>query len=462
MSTLNTLQAYGISFQIKVISSLLKHKEFLHGVHDMLNPEEFDNPAHKWIVEETLKYYAKYHTNPTPEYMSVEVKKIENEILKISVVEQLKESLKAINQDQDYVETEFNNFCKNQQLKKALMNSVELMSKGQYDDIRSLIDQALKSGQGRDLGHEYEKDLETRYRLEERGAVPTVWPHINELLMGGLGSGDLGMVLGSPGGGKSWFLINLGANAVKMGFTVCHYTLELSQEYVGKRYDSIFTGIPFQNIHKEENRPLIEKSIEELPGKLIIREYPMGKTTPSTIESHIQKCITLGHKPDLIIIDYVDLLRSKMKSTERKDQIDDVYTSIKGLARQIKTPIWTVSQVNRMGSKDDIIEADKIAGSYDKIMIADFAMSLSRKRSDKLSGTGRIHVIKNRFGSDGMTFAARIDTSNGHIEIDSSELADGDLNVESDRASNGPGSGFIKMDVAEKKYLSNKFYELGL
>ena len=458
MSTLNTLQAYGVSFQIKVISSLLKHKEFLHGVYDLLNPEEFDNPAHKWIVEETLKYYSKYHTNPTPEYMSVEVKKIENEVLKISIVEQLKESLKAVNQDQEYVETEFSNFCKNQQLKKALMNSVELLTKGQYDDIRSMIDQALKAGQSRDLGHEYEKDIETRYRLEERGAVPTVWPHINDLLMGGLGSGDLGMVLGSPGGGKSWFLINLGASAVKLGYTVCHYTLELSQDYVGKRYDSIFTGIEFQNIHKQENRETIEKLLESLPGKLIIKEFPMGKTTPSSIETHIQKCTTLGIKPDLIIIDYVDLLRSKSKSSERKDQIDDVYTSIKGLARQIKTPIWTVSQVNRMGSKDDIIEADKIAGSYDKIMIADFAMSLSRKRSDKLNGTGRIHVIKNRFGADGMTFSAKINTSNGFIDIDPSEMDDSELRTDTESQS----SGFNKIDNDEKKYLSNKFFELGL
>jgi hypothetical protein len=184
----------------------------------------------------------------------------------------------------------------------------------------------------------------------------------------------------------------------------------------------------------------------------------MGKTTPSSIETHIQKCVTLGHKPDLVIIDYVDLLRSKSKSSERKDQIDDVYTSIKGLARQIRTPIWTVSQVNRMGSKDDIIEADKIAGSYDKIMIADFAMSLSRKRGDKLAGTGRIHVIKNRFGSDGMTFSAKINTANGHIDIDPSELDDSELKVDTGSAP----SGFNRIDNDEKKYLSNKFFELGL
>lgn len=457
MGTLNTLQQYGVSFQIKVMSSLLKHREFLHSIYDILNPEEFDNPAHKWIIQETLNYYSKYHTNPTPEYLSVEVKKIENDVLKVSVAEQLKESLKAINDDQKYVEEEFTNFCRNQKLKKALMSSVELLTKGQYDDIRHIIDSALKAGQSRDIGHEYEKDVETRYRAEERRSIPTVWPHINNLLMGGLGAGDLGIILGSPGGGKSWFLINLGAAAVKMGFNVCHYTLELSQDYVGKRYDSIFTGIEFQQIHL--HREEIEKAITSLPGKLIIKEYPMGKTTPSTIETHIQKCETLGHKPDLVIIDYVDLLRSKLRNSERKDEIDDVYTSIKGLARQIKTPIWTVSQVNRMGSKDDIIEADKIAGSYDKIMIADFAMSLSRKRSDKLNGTGRIHVIKNRFGADGMTYPAMINTSNGHIEIGENEIDEADIQTESNANS---FKNKLNLGGEEKKYLAGKFFELGL
>lgn len=455
-TTLNTLQQYGNHFQLKVISSLLKHKQFLQNVYDNINENEFENPAHKWIITETQKYYQKYHTNPTPEYLSIELKKLDNEVLKISIAEQLKEALKAVNDDRDYVEKEYSTFCKNQQLKTALMSSVDLLSKGNYDDIRSIIDSALKAGEDKTVGHEYEKDVETRYRLEERRAVPTNWTHVNELLMGGLGAGDLGMILGGPGGGKSWFLVNIGSAAIKMGYNVLHYTLELSQDYVGKRYDAVLTGIEFQQIHN--HRDSIEKAIDSIKGKLIIKEFPMGKTTPSTIEAHIQKCVTLGTVPDLVIIDYVDLLRSRNKSSERKDEIDDVYTSIKGLARQINTPIWTVSQVNRMGSKDDIIEADKIAGSYDKIMIADFAMSLSRKRIDKLNGTGRIHVIKNRFGSDGMTYSAKINTANGHIDIDTNELDEETMNISTPQNNVSKPS----MSNDEKNYLSTKFFELGL
>jgi replicative DNA helicase len=457
MSTLNALQQYGISFQIKVLSSLLKHKEFLQNIHDILDTEMFDNPAHKWIVGEILRYYYKYHTTPTIDSLLAEVKKIDNEVLKVSVAEQLKEAFKATNDDREYVEQEFSTFCKNQQIKKAILNSVSLLEKGQYDDIKYMMDSALKAGQEKSIGHEYEKDIETRYREEERSPIPTSWDHINELLMGGLGIGDFGIIFGNPGGGKSWMLVNIGAQAVNRGYTVCHYTLELSEYYVGKRYDALFTGIDVQSVHK--NRQAIEEAVNKVKGKLIIKEFPMGKATVHTIESHIQKCRDLGHAPDLVIIDYVDLLKSKVKSIDPKDAIDDVYTATKGMARELKVPIWTVSQVNRSGAKDDVIEGDKAAGSYNKMMIADFALSLSRKRQDKVNGTGRIHIMKNRYGMDGMTYSAKISTNTGDIQISRDTMSDDELTF--DNGPQGPPQKtFGGLDNSERAYLANKFFEL--
>ena len=459
MSTLNQLQQYGISFQIKVLSSLLKHREFLQNIHDILDGEMFDNPAHKWIIGEVLRYYYKYHTTPTTDSLLAELKKIDNEVLKVSVAEQLKEALKAVNEDREYVEQEFSTFCKNQQIKKAILNSVTLLEKGQYDDIKYMMDSALKAGQDKSIGHEYEKDIETRYREEERSPIPTTWDHINQLLMGGLGVGDFGIIFGNPGGGKSWMLVNIGAAAVQRGYTVCHYTLELSEYYVGKRYDALFTGIDVQNVHK--NRQSIEDAVNKVKGKLIIKEFPMGKATIHTIESHIQKCRDLGHAPDLVIIDYVDLLKSKVKSIDPKDAIDDVYTATKGMARELKVPIWTVSQVNRAGAKDDVIEGDKAAGSYNKMMIADFALSLSRKRQDKVNGTGRIHIMKNRYGMDGMTYSAKISTNTGHIDISRETMSDDELTFESDQPVSGSSKSFSSgLDKGEKAYLASKFFEL--
>lgn len=454
MTALNKLSAYGSSFQIKVLSSLLKHKEFLQNINDVVDPEFFDNPAHKWLVEEILRYYHKYHTVATLDSLHIEVKKISNEVLRVSVVEQLKEAFKTINEDQVYVEQEFANFCKNQQLKKALLTSVDLLQSGLYDDIRSLIDRALKSGQDKNIGHEYVKDVETRYREEERSPIATPWDIMNELLQGGLGSGDFGIIFGNPGGGKSWCLVALGVAAAKLGYNVLHYTLELSESYVGKRYDAAFTGIPIDKL--TFNREVVDKAINEVPGNIIIKEYPMGKASINTIESHIQKCVDLGLKPDLIIIDYVDLLKSKRKNGEKKDEIDDLYTAVKGMARELKTPIWSVSQVNRAGAKDDIIEGDKAAGSYDKIMIADFAVSLSRKRQDKVNGTGRFHIMKNRYGIDGMSYAGKLDTSIGHIEISTEEFDESNIEQGSETI-NKPQN----FNRDERELLSKKFFELG-
>ena len=309
----------------------------------------------------------------------------------------------------------------------------------------------------KNLGHEYEKDTESRYRAEDRNPIPTPWPHVNELLQGGLGAGDVGIIFGNPGGGKSWMLTALGAMPVSLGYTVAHYTLELSEGYMGRRYDATFTGIRVQDLglHRQEVNDMIEK----LQGKLVIKEFSMGKASISSIEAHIQKLTDLGHRPDLVIIDYVDLLKSKRKSIDRKDEIDDIYISTKALARELKLPIWTVSQVNRAGAKDDVIEGDKAAGSYNKIMIADFAMSLSRKRLDKVNGTGRCHVMKNRYGGDGMTYPVKINTENGNIEILDREMEEGEFAVEN--GTQGPKAPTTNFSAEERNYLQQRFFELG-
>lgn len=453
--TLNNLENYGIGFQNKVISALLTDKPFLQNVNDILIEDYFSNSAHKWIINEVLKYYRKYHTNPTMDVLKVEMKRLENEVLQVSIKEQLREAYKSSDSsDIEYVKKEFTNFCKNQQLKGALLDSVDLLKAGDYDAIRSIIDKALRSGADKNIGHEYNKDVESRYREDERSPIATPWSEFNELLQGGLGKGDLGIIFGGPGGGKSWCLVALGAIAIMAGYNVNHYTLELSDAYVGKRYDAFLTKIPVNKVHKFKGK--VEEVTSAIPGNLIIKEYPMGKASIHTIEAHIKKCMDLDTAPDLIIIDYIDLLSSKRKNGERKDEIDDIYTSTKGLARELKLPIWSVSQVNRAGAKDSIIEGDKAAGSYDKMMIADFAASLSRQKKDKVKGTGRIHIMKNRYGTDGLTFNAKVDTTIGHIEI---------LNeIDEDDEIPTPKSSGSKMqndiDDYDREMLAAKFFEL--
>tara|TARA_R100000908_G_C3743430_1_gene139361 strand:+ start:146 stop:1510 length:1365 start_codon:yes stop_codon:yes gene_type:complete len=451
--TLTNLNQYGTHFQIKVLSSLLTHKEFLVNIHDILSEEYFDNQAHQWVIKEILRYYDKYHTTPSMDILKVEITKIENEVLKLSIREQLKAAYEASDEDLEYVQEEFSTFCKNQQLKKALLNSVDLLKAGDFDGIKHLVESALKAGNDKNVGHEYNKDIESRFREDARTTIETPWERINDILQGGLGNGDFGLIFGNPGGGKSWSLVALGGYAVRSGYNVLHYTLELGEQYVGRRYDAFFSKVPVDKVL--QNREKIEEIIPEIPGQLIIKEFPTGRATISTIESHIRKVEELGVKADLIIIDYVDLLSTKKRTVDRKGEIDDIYTSTKGLARELDVPIWSVSQVNRAGAKDDVIEGDKAAGSYDKIMITDFCLSLSRKAKDKVNGTGRFHIMKNRYGMDGLTFGVRADTSTGHFEVH-------DYNAEDYESDEVPTSNKMQgdFDTFDKKMLSNKFFEL--
>ena len=452
--TLTSLNQYGTNFQIKVISSLLTHKEFLTNIHDIISEEYWDNQAHQWVIKEIIRYYDKYHTTPSMDILKVELQKIENDVLKLSIKEQLKAAYESSDDDLEYVQEEFSTFCKNQQLKKALLNSVDLLKAGDFDGIKHLVESALKAGNDKNIGHEYNKDIESRFREDARTTISTPWDRINDILQGGLGNGDFGLIFGNPGGGKSWSLVALGGYAVRMGYNVLHYTLELGEEYVGRRYDAFFSKIPVDRVIK--NREKIEEIIPEIPGELIIKEFPTGRATISTIESHIRKVTDLGTKPDLIIIDYVDLLSTKKRTADRKGEIDDIYTSTKGLARELDVPIWSVSQVNRAGAKDDVIEGDKAAGSYDKIMITDFCLSLSRKAKDKVNGTGRFHIMKNRYGMDGLTFGVKADTSTGHFEVHDYNADD----YEDDTPQQQQNQSYGDFDTFDKQVLKNKFFEL--
>ena len=216
---------------------------------------------------------------------------------------------------------------------------------------------------------------------------------------------------------NSWTAIASAGHAARNGFNVIYYSLELAESYVGKRFDSYFTGIPFEII--EKNKEVVRRELEKLGGSLIVKEYPPKQASISTIKSHVQKCSNMGFTPDLIVIDYADYLKPphKNKYSERKDEIDDVFIGAKALAKELGIPVITPSQVNRQGAKDDVIEADKVAGSYDKIMVSDICLSLSRKKEDKVDGTARIHILKNRHGKDGITFNTSFDASTGHIEF---------------------------------------------
>jgi len=418
MQEQDTLQFYGTGFQNKVLAVLLKDRAFLQQIHDITDPRYFSSESAQWIARTIIDYFNQYKCPPTLEVLKVYLDDVDIDLLKTTIVENLKEVIKFTDStDLDFVKDRTLEFCKNQKIKAAILQSVQLLQVGKYDEIKNAIDDAMKAGTDRDIGHEYLDDIAARFVENKRNTIATPWDVLNEIMDGGLGSGEMGVFVAPPGIGKSMALVNIGAFAVRAGLNVIYYTLELSDTYVGARFDSHYTSIPTQDL-KYNQEEVIEK-ISKLKGKLIIKYYPTKTATVTTIAAHIDKSAMQGFKPDLVLVDYADLLRdTSSKGAVRKDiMLGNIYEDLRGMAGTYQIPIYTASQANRSALEQDIIEADKIAESYSKVMVADFVVSLSRKITDKISGTGRWHVIKNRFGPDGLTFPSKMNMALCKIDI---------------------------------------------
>jgi RecA/RadA recombinase len=396
---------------------MLNSPDFVAQSFDVINPNYFELEANQWIVETTLDYFDDYKVLPTLEVFKIEMNKsVKDDTLRTSIVESLRGIFQKMkDNDLDYIKDSFLDFAKNQTLKSAIIKSVDLLQIGQYGEIKVLVDSALRSGQPKTVGHDWKKDFEKRLMKDARDTVPTGWDAIDTLIGGGLAGGELGVIIAPSGVGKSWALATIGANALKAGKKVVHYTLELNENYVGLRYDTIYTGIEPGKI--PEHPEMIKELVEKISGEIIIKYYPARTITSHTIQAHIQQMASLGFKPDLIIVDYADLMSANAKTDARYQELGAVYEELRGLAGELQIPIWTASQTQRSALQDEVIQADKIAESYSKIMTADLVISISRKLEDKVHKTGRAHIIKNRFGADGQTFPMIIDASVGKIEI---------------------------------------------
>ena len=414
---------FGTSFQIKIISALLSDRIFLQTVYDILKPEAFDSEANEWLVKIILKHFDEFSKLPTLDVFKVEIDKVQRDVLKQSVLDNLKQIWNQLESDDlEYVKEQTLEFCKNQNFKSAILESVQLLEEGKFDVIKEKIDNAMKSGQDTDIGHEYKLDVKARYESNIRNVIPTGWDVIDELVDGGFGKGELILFAAPPGIGKSWALINVGMAAVKAGKTVVHYTLELNEGYVGQRYDAILTGTAVPNL--KYNIEEVERQVSNLSGELIVKYWPTKSAGLNAIRASLDKLTLQGKKPDVIICDYADLLLGNSRK-ERHEELEELVEGLRGIAGEYECPLYTASQINRSGADADVITGTSIAGSFSKLMTADFVVSLSRKIEDKLAGTGRWHVIKNRFGPDGMTLPSKANMSNGRMSIYSDDSVDG-------------------------------------
>ena len=411
---------YGKSFQEKLAFLILDDRVFADRMMEVLDVEFLEFKHLQTFVQKIFNYKSKYGSQPSHETMKTIIRSQlddENEALQKQIREYFAKVLSDIKilDSAEFVKETSLEFCRKQKLREAMIKSTTLLQKCSFDEISVLINDALKAGADSDFGYDYIKDFEKRFELSTRDTITTGWEKVDQITGGGGGRKELGVVIAPTGVGKSMVLVHLGATALKAGMTVIHYTLELADTVIAGRYDSCITGIRLNEV--KERKSDIKKSIDDLDGTLIVKEYPTKTATTNTIRAHLEKLKQQGIKPDMIIVDYADLLRTLSARKEKREELESIYEDLRAIMQENDCVGWTASQTNRTGLNQEIITMQAISEAFNKCFIADFIFSVSRTSEDKQTNGGRIYIAKNRNGPDGLVYSIFMDTANVDIKV---------------------------------------------
>ena len=404
---------FGVKFQESLAKLIFVDRTFADRIGEVLDTSFFDVSYLQSFMEILYDYKENYRVHPSLNTMASVLLSEEGKHDEV-VFKQMKNFLIRIHSNQDVEGADFTkdaslDFCRKQKLKAAIIKSVDLLQSSSFDEIADVINAALKLGANNDCGYDYLKDFEKRFLLKARDPVSTGWNEFDIITSGGLGKGELGVAIAATGAGKSHILVHLGAQAVKNGLTVVHYTLELGDTIIARRYDSCITGVPLSDLN-DKKEEILEK-VKEIDGSLIVKEYPTKSASTATIRSHLDKLLTRGIDIDMIVVDYADLLKPKRYYSEKRHDLESIYEELRGIAKEFECPIWTCSQTNRTGYNAELVSVESISEAFSKCFVADFIFTLSRTAEDKNDNAGRFFVAKNRFGPDGLIYPIEMDTS---------------------------------------------------
>lgn len=391
-----------------IIEYLLSSPDTFAICQSIVEPEFFD-PELRSSVKFIKDYYSNHSTTPSLKQIDAETD------VKLSPPE-------IVQQDEiQYTINEIETFCKRRALEKAVLSSPKLIEEGDYGTLEKNIREAILISLNRNLGLRYFDDPEARLErmMNESPVHSTGWNDVDDLLFGGISRKELLLVSANSGGGKSITLSNLGFNFMIAGMNVLYISLELSEDVVAQRFDTMVTGISRRDWkqHKSEIATQVVEVGKEA-GVIDIIQMSSG-TKANQIESYLKEYY-LHYKmmPDLLILDYID----KMSPNEKVDA-SDVWTKDKLVSEQLRDLgvkynmfIATASQLNRDAVKATAHDHSHIAGGISKINESDIYWSIIMNDTMKAKGEIMFDMQKTR-NSDGVGKKVYLKWDNKHLRI---------------------------------------------
>ena len=435
-TTLGSL--YGHDFEELLVWMLLHDPEYAAHTLPVLSDSTFEHTPLSHIVDVFQVLHEAFGV-VSPRVVLTEMQKVHLSLpaqstQRVEYEEGLRKLIKIIRSTYDaadikYVKDTTGNFIRRSEMRQALLESVKLWEHNDYEAIGEKVAAAVSSSasylnSATDMGVSFDSLKDRMKRYIEKSAstkqAPLDIPTLDKLMRGGLDSGNIGIVMAPPGRGKSLLLVQAGAAAVMRGLSVALVSLELSEIDYAQRFDARFTGIPINTIHADplgHARAMLIGCRKFMKGRLQVKYMPADETAVGDIKIWLQQL--KAHKqfvPDVLIIDYLDLLKH---STQRGDRSDIGHTTraLRTLGTQMPVSVWTASQTNRGGIAKLRLGLEDTSEDIQKTFVADVILGLAQSPVEKDIGECRIIMLKNRQGGgEGKTAKCKITTSTMTVE----------------------------------------------
>ncbi len=411
--------AFTESYQWKFLKVFIEDKNnWYRQIMDIMFPEYFDG-YYRILINYQIEYFKKYHIQADySELIDIISDKNKDEIVKdhlFALVNKIKTQDIPKSKMQSIKDRAYAYF-KSQKIKNTLIELASDWKHQTYESMKKKLEDALKAGESKDIGHDYILDVEARMKKDYRDPVSAL-AGLDNYIGGGLAGGELGVVLAPPGIGKSMMLVRFATSALLQGKKIVYYSLELSEKVIGQRFDACLNNIEIDDVWNFKE--IIKEKICELKQKnsgLVIKSFP--KATINNIYSHLETLASNENFiPDIIFIDYADIMRATTKYTDKRHALTSIYEDVRALAVEFKIPIWTASQTNRGAMEKEKYNLDSIGESLGKAATADIIISIGRTNDFKNEDAAVVGILKNRNGRDGIYLNSVFDTSRIKIEI---------------------------------------------
>lgn len=382
---------YNLDVQKLYLEMFLSDAESFIRCQNIFDPENFD---------QRLRPVALFINNYVDQYKIMPEARQVNAVCNASL-----EQVTVPKENYDWLLEEFERFSRHKAMERAILQSADLLEKGEYNPVEKLIKDALQISLNKDMGTDYFEDPRARLELlkNSNGQISTGWPSVDKKLYGGFNRGELNIFAAGSGGGKSLFLANLGVNWAMAGLNVIYLTFELSETLVSMRLDSMVTGIATREIFKNiDDVELKVKMAGKRAGNIQIKYMPSGKNC-NDIRAYLKEYqVKKGQKPDVLLIDYLDLMMPLSVKVSPSDLfVKDKYVSeeIRNLAMETQCITVTASQLNRAAVEEIEFDHSHISGGLSKIQTADNVIGIFTSRAMKERGRYQIQFMKTRSSS---------------------------------------------------------------